>query len=245
VTAVLDATAVALAVDEIDAASDRMLDAVSALDDDALRAPSKLPGWTRGHVVTHIARNAEALLNLLHTAATGEDRPMYPSFAARNDAIEAGAGRGAEEMAQDLAVAAAEFSDAARSLPVEKWSDEVTLMTGRVVRVAWLLPGRMREVEFHHVDLDLGYTPAHWDIGFVRACLDEFVASMSGRPGIPELTLKATDGAGDTWTVHGDGAPATVSGPRPGLLAWLSGRGSGDGLSAGDTVGLPELPPWP
>jgi maleylpyruvate isomerase len=244
-TQVLDAVGVALAVDEIDTASDRLLDAVSALPDEALREPSTLPGWTRGHVLTHVARNAEALLNLLHTAATGRHRPMYPSLAARNEAIEAGATRGTEEIAQDLAVAAAEFSDAARSLPLEKWNDEVTLLTGRVVRARWLLPGRMREVEFHHVDLNVGYAPANWDLGFVRACLDEYVASMSGRAGMPDLTLRATDGRSpDVWAVRGVGVPQLVTGPRTALLAWVCGRSNGDGLSAGDG-GLPELPPWP
>jgi maleylpyruvate isomerase len=244
-TQVLDAVGVALAVDEIDTASDRLLDAVGALTDEALRAPSKLPGWTRGHVVTHVARNAEALLNLLHTAATGQVRPMYPSMAARNDAIEAGSGRGAEEITQDLAVAAAEFSDAARSLPVEKWNDEVTLLSGRVVRARWLLPGRMREVEFHHVDLDVGYAVTDWDIGFVRACLDEYVASMSGRAGMPDLTLRATDGRSpEVWAVRGVGTPQLVTGPRATLLAWVCGRNEGAGLQAG-SGGLPELPPWP
>ena len=33
--------------------------AVRGLTDDAARAPSRLPGWTRGHVLTHLARNAE------------------------------------------------------------------------------------------------------------------------------------------------------------------------------------------
>jgi maleylpyruvate isomerase len=243
-TQVLDAVGVALAVDEIDTASDRLLDAVSASTDDMLRGPSKLPGWTRGHVVTHVARNAEALLNLMHTAATGKQRPMYASVAARNDAIEAGAGRGLEEITQDLAVAAAEFSDAARSLPLDKWNDEVRLLSGRVVRARWLLPGRMREVEFHHVDLDVGYTAANWDLGFVRACLDEYVASMSDRAGMPDLTLRATDGLlPDVWAVRGVGTPKLVTGPRSALLAWVCGRNNGAALQS--EGGLPELPPWP
>jgi len=244
-TEALDATAVGLAVDEIDAASDRFVDAVRAVDDEAVRAASLLPGWTRGHVATHVARNAEAFLNLLHTAATGEPRPVYPSLAARNEAIEAGAGRGPDELAADLAAASAAFSDAARSLPVDRWEHEVTLLGGRVVRAAYLLPGRMRELEFHHVDLAVGYTPAHWDPGFVRACLDEFVASMSGRPGVPDLTLRASDGrSSDVWAVRGIGTPVVVSGPRATLLGWVSGRTTGDGLVTGE-AGLPELPPWP
>ena len=36
----------------------RLLAAVDGLTDDLLRAPSGLPGWTRAHVVGHLARNA-------------------------------------------------------------------------------------------------------------------------------------------------------------------------------------------
>lgn len=243
-TAPLDAMAVAMAVDEIDAGSDRLADVVAAMSEDFLRGPSHLPGWSRGHVATHVARNAEGFRNLLHTAATGEPRAMYPSVAARNEAIEAGAGRNADDLMMDLQATAAEFSDAARSLPLECWNHEVTLLTGRTVAARHLLPGRMREVEFHHVDLDAGYTPANWDPGFARACLDEFVASMSGRPDVPDLTLRASERSGEVWVVRGTGSPALVTGPRNALLAWLAGRAKGDDLTTGE-AGLPELPPWP
>ena len=57
---------------------------VAALTDSQARAPSLLPGWTRGHVVTHLARNADALRNLLTWARTGIPTPMYPSRQARD-----------------------------------------------------------------------------------------------------------------------------------------------------------------
>lgn len=246
----LDATAVALAVDEIDAGSDRFADVVAGLSDDALRGPSQLPGWTRGHVATHVARNAEGFLNLLHSVATGEPRAMYPSVVARNEAIEAGAGRGSDDLLKDLQGTAAEFSDAARSLPLDRWNSEVTLLSGRVVQARHLLPGRMREVEFHHVDLDVGYTPGHWDPGFARACLHEYVASMSGRPDAVGLTLRAAENPAEVWTVRGAGDPILITGPRATLLGWVAGRTDGDGLivaqsGPGEPSGLPELPPWP
>ena len=37
---------------------------------EAFRAPSALPGWTRAHVLTHLARNADAMVNLLTWART-------------------------------------------------------------------------------------------------------------------------------------------------------------------------------
>src|SRR4051794_4551344 len=72
------------------------------LDDAAAAGPSLCPGWTRGHVLTHLARNADGLLNVAHSAVTGVLVPMYESAEARNADIEAGAGRSARELADDL-----------------------------------------------------------------------------------------------------------------------------------------------
>lgn len=49
------------------------------LGDTGMDAPSTLPGWTRKHLVAHIAANADALGNLVHWAATGDRTPMYSS----------------------------------------------------------------------------------------------------------------------------------------------------------------------
>src|SRR6266568_3680678 len=62
------------------------------------REPSLLPGWSRGHVLVHLARNADGLRNLLIWARTGVVTPQYPSQQARDDAIEAGAGRPAGDL---------------------------------------------------------------------------------------------------------------------------------------------------
>ena len=76
---------------EIEAATSRLLATAKTLSDAEVLAPSGLPGWSRGHVLTHIARNADSLVNLLTWAATGVEHPQYPSMQARDTAIEAGA----------------------------------------------------------------------------------------------------------------------------------------------------------
>src|ERR1041385_6710494 len=86
--------------------------AVMELDD--LTGPSRLPGWTRGHVVTHVARNAEALTRLLAWARTGIEPPMYPSAQARDADIEAGAARPQPAQLDDLRRAGAAFAAAAQ-----------------------------------------------------------------------------------------------------------------------------------
>jgi hypothetical protein len=44
---------------ELTAATERLLDGLDGLSDVQVAGPSLLPGWTRGHVLTHLARNAE------------------------------------------------------------------------------------------------------------------------------------------------------------------------------------------
>lgn len=61
------------------AGTEFLLRAVGALPDDALADPSRLPGWTRAHVVGHLARNADALTRLATWARTGVETPMYGS----------------------------------------------------------------------------------------------------------------------------------------------------------------------
>ncbi len=69
--------------DQIDDATQRLLSTARLITDSDLRQPSLLPGWTRGHVLAHVARNADAMRNLQVGARSGEDRQAYPSAQAR------------------------------------------------------------------------------------------------------------------------------------------------------------------
>ena len=60
------------------------------VEDDALYAPSGVPGWTRAHVVVDVAYHARALCRQLDAAAPGEVAAMYESDAARLEEIELG-----------------------------------------------------------------------------------------------------------------------------------------------------------
>lgn len=102
-----------------------------ALDDAAMRTPSALPDWTRGHVLTHLARGADGLRNLLTWAATGERHAMYPSQEKRNADIEEGAGRPAAEITADLVAASERFAQEAAKLSPEHWRTEVERRPGQ------------------------------------------------------------------------------------------------------------------
>src|SRR5580693_9348323 len=68
----------------------RLLADVTGLSDEALEAPTALPGWSRRYLLAHVAANAGALRNLVHWARTGEERRMYASNAQREADIAEG-----------------------------------------------------------------------------------------------------------------------------------------------------------
>jgi maleylpyruvate isomerase len=106
---------------QLRSATDDLVRAIAGLPDAAVRAPSPLPGWTRGHVLTHLARNAEGGARLLGWARTGVPSYEYESVEARAAAIEQGAGRPAAVLIADVQRSAEEFSAAADGMPVTAW----------------------------------------------------------------------------------------------------------------------------
>lgn len=222
--------------------TDRLLSSVRTMDDADVRAPSGLPGWSRGHVLSHLARNADGLANVLSTAITGTMTAMYASSEARDGDIEAGAGRPASHLEADVESSAERLLALLAAVPEDALDVEVPTgrgaMTVRVADVPWL---RAREVCYHHVDLACGFGFADVPDGLVRAGLREAVPRLVGAA--PGATVTATwaDGSTDELVV-GDGAVA-VRGSSADVLAWLTGRSAGEGLDA-DGAPLPTLPSW-
>ena len=96
--------------DQVDQATQRLLGTARIITDPDLRVPSMLPGWTRGHVLAHLARNADGMRNVLVGVRTGQDRPAYASAEAREAGIQQYADRRATEHAADLAGSASSMS---------------------------------------------------------------------------------------------------------------------------------------
>jgi maleylpyruvate isomerase len=227
---------------QVDAATGRMLATAAELTDEQVRAASPLPGWTRGHVLTHIARNADGLRNLLVWAHTGVVTPQYRDAQARNDDIEAGSGRAARELAADAAESAARFAAQAGLLTTAGWQVMVRGLNGPE-HPAWVvLWRRLGEVELHHVDLDAGYRPADWPDWFVAERL-ESTAARFAKDGDAPAVLVTDDRTGRSYRTGPD-PRITVTGPRCELLAWLSGRSRGAGLTVSPAGPPPRMPPW-
>lgn len=236
---------------DINAATEHLLESVADLTDDDMHAPSLCSGWTRGHVLTHVARNADGLSNMLNTASTGEVTPMYESDEKRDADIATGAGRTADEIRADLLESANRFTTAFEAVGPDQWETLVYRTPSATPLVAGLVGGkRLGEVLVHHVDLDLAFTPAHWSEAFTDSEFNESLARFGARDGFPPMRLDVEEE--DVWYgIHaepGDEGVAAVHGPKRALLAWLMGRASGDGLVTtvpeGGRGPLPEIPDW-
>ena len=141
-------------LDETVLATTRYLEGLTVLKDEDCRAPSPLPGWTRGHVITHLARNADALVNLLHWAQAGVETPMYASQEQRDADIEAGAARTAAELKEDASASSGRLLQAANELHASHLDAKVSRTPGSVPFPVTKVGGMRRtEVEVHHADL--------------------------------------------------------------------------------------------
>ena len=230
----------------IDTATGRLAATAAGLSGAQAREPSRLPGWSRGHVLTHLARNADGLRNLLIWARTGVETPQYPSREAREAGIAAGAGRAASVLAEDVERSAAAFAAEAATLPAEAWEAPVHGLNGPEHPAWFTLVRRLGEVEIHHADLGAGYAPPDWPAPFVADQLERAAWLFAGRDDIPACVIEVT-GTGQRFAIGPASAgrvtgAVTVAGPGCWLLAWLTGRDDGTALmvSAGPADAGPE-----
>jgi maleylpyruvate isomerase len=223
---------------DVDEATEELLRTAADLDPAAVGAPSLLPGWTAGHVLTHVARNADALTNLLTWARTGVETPPYASPEAREAAIQEGSGRPLREQIADLRSAHERFADAGAAMPAEAWTVLLPAIGQSAAAVPWM---RLREVTVHHVDLGAGYTPADWSDAFALRLLREIVTGAGDE--WPAMRLRPS-GIEHALTIGAEPEPPVVGGPTKSLAAWLTGRGDGTDLTVSPDGELPTPARW-
>jgi maleylpyruvate isomerase len=222
--------------------TDLLLQTTRRLSDADLRAPSLLPGWTRGHVLTHVARNADGLSNVVRSCVTGEIIPMYASTERRNADIDEGSGRSPADLEADIESSAERLLALLADVPPDLV--DVAVPTGR----GWDLCARdvprmrLREVAYHHVDLGAGFGFAELPDELLRYGLLECPGRFSSVTPGAGVTARFADGTELEITI-GDGA-VPVRGSAADALGWLTGRSSGAGLTTPGDVPLPSLPSW-
>jgi maleylpyruvate isomerase len=231
---------------EVNRATERLLASVGSLDEAQVAGPSLLPGWSRGHVLSHLARNADSYFNLLTWARTGVETPQYAEPGRRDAEIAAGAGRPPAAQLTDLRESHQRFAAAVDAMTPAGWATTIRYGSGTAAKAPHVVWARLREVEVHHVDLNVGYGPGSWSDAFTLRLLHEVSSGFAGtgppvRVVATDLDFRATIGAAPTGDPP---APTTVQGPARSLAAWLVGRSTGDPLTATPPGPLPPVPTW-
>ncbi len=212
--------------------------------DGVARQPSLLPGWSVGHLLTHLARNADSHLRMIEAGAEDRVVDQYPGGTAQREAeIEAGAHRPAREIQDDLRTSELDLQAAWDGVSSEVWLRN----SRRWGTQPWPLAEqpflRWREVALHSTDLGIaGLTPDVWADAYVDQELRRQLVALAPRlPGRLAVDVEVTDRGWDVVVMGtGVGEPeplATAAGTSRQLLAWLVGRGSPD-------PNWPELTEW-
>ncbi len=223
-------------------AADNVRAKLGGLSDADVLAPIELPGWTRGHVLAHIAHVSNAVARQAEYAVRGELVDFYDGGqGGRTQAIEMAAGRSAEEHREALSAGFTRALEVLGSLDEGQWSLPIRYRNSTVREGALAY---WRELVIHLADLQVGRGPETWS--------KEFCFYLIGflSPRVPEeLQLKLLPLALPPLTVGDGETTVSVSGMLTDIVAWLAGRtptmGSLRAEAAADSVKLPVLLPWP
>ncbi|QDY91467.1 maleylpyruvate isomerase family mycothiol-dependent enzyme [Arthrobacter sp. UKPF54-2] len=230
-------------LDELRRAADVVTGIAAKLREEDVPAASELPGWTRGHVLAHLAGIADAMARQVEYAARGESIELYDGgFEGRTRAIELSARHSLDQHRADLAAALDRALAAFGGLDAAGWREPISYRGGVVFDGGLAL---WRELTIHATDLGTGRGPETWSRPFCEH-LFEFLAARVPEGerfvlqplGLPSVALGA---AGGRSTV--------INGMLTDIAAWLAGRtptlGSLRATAAADGVELPALLPWP
>ncbi|MGY3317704.1 maleylpyruvate isomerase family mycothiol-dependent enzyme [Arthrobacter sp. TE12232] len=228
--------------EELHGAADTVTGIAASLSEQDIKAPSELPGWTRGHVLAHICGIANAMARQLEHAARGEKIELYDGgFEGRTRAIEMAAGHSLAEHRADLASSLERALRAFDSLDAAGWRAPIAYRGGVVLDGGLAL---WRELVIHATDLGTGRGPETWSRPFCEHLFDFLSARVPDGQRFVLQPLGLPDRA-----IGSGGNSTVISGMLTDIAAWLAGRtpslGSLRATAAADGVDLPELLPWP
>jgi maleylpyruvate isomerase len=209
--------------------------AIGRLVEEDYDGPSLLPGWNRRHVLAHLARNADAMVNLLTWARTGVETPAYPSDEARDAGIAETANLEPEQLEADVLGGIARLNAAVKAMPPHGWAAQLRARQGHAISAVDVIWMRCREAYVHSVDLNSGVLFSDIPDEVLAGVVDDVFRTWERTDTAPDVVVFAGDREWGTGSV-------AVSGALPDVAAWLSGRSPGEGLRADGE--LPKLPTW-
>jgi len=190
------------------AAHQALLLLVDDIDSDSIREPSLLPGWTRAHVLSHIARNAEGLRRFFDAARDGRVGEQYPGGRAKRDSdIEEGAQHACIDIVSELRTSMWALEGAWAGATAEVWSSKGRLLNGAEVTLEESVFRRWREVVVHTTDLGYGQTWNDWPNDYVRFEMDrQLMAWRASQPmgvkDFPDAVRKLPDKERLAWLLQ-------------------------------------------
>ncbi|NMD56795.1 MULTISPECIES: maleylpyruvate isomerase family mycothiol-dependent enzyme [Tsukamurella] len=206
---------------------------LGTLSDAQLGEPCDLDGWTRRHLLAHVAYNAAALCRLMDWAITGTENPMYASPAARAAEIDKGATLPPSALRNLFDHTVARLDEKWRNASPSAWSARVRSAQGRDIAAAETIWMRAREVWVHAVDLGTGARFGDAPPEVLDGLLSDVVTRWRSTGEGSVLELRA---AGRAPIAIDDAMPPAARTPVAGDLAavtrWAAGRGA-VGLSDG------------
>jgi maleylpyruvate isomerase len=227
----------------------RLHASVARVTDEVARRPSRLPGWSVGHLLTHLARNADSHSGMFDGAARGEVALQYPGGKEQRERdIAAGAGRDADVLRADVLAAVHNLERRWAELDEATWTTGVGRPATAPASVSHLVFLRWREVEIHLADLGIedvmaaheplyGWRPDVVTDAYLDVEWSETVARLAAR--LPaETSVLLVPGDRPSRVVGTGDVPVVVRAEARTILAWLTGRARGQ-------PGWPELTPWP
>ncbi|MBO3085446.1 maleylpyruvate isomerase N-terminal domain-containing protein [Cellulomonas fengjieae] len=171
-----------------------LLERLASLTEEDLRAPSLLPGYSRGHVVAHVVNKAKAHALLFDGAVAGEVRRIHPDGYDPDRAAELGAARPGVELRTELAQCFGLLETAWAGLDDALWTRRGHMAAGPRT-MAEIVGHHLRNVEVHHVDLDIGHRPSDWPSVFVDGELPKRLRALPDRADRAELLAWLLDRA--------------------------------------------------
>lgn len=245
-------------LEQLEATTARLSEALTELDVEGLLADSALPGWSRLTIVCHLRYGARALQSMTTDAEAGREASFYPGGRAgqRPTTLTPDDGESPHEALRSLA----EESRALHSLwkQVSDWNLRVHEPAENAdlgpIRLSDLAVLRLTEVEVHATDLQIGLGP--WSDAFIDHALPMRLAWLPLRRRNRQLAdrdlrrswlfVRSEDGS--AWRVHlscgavstsragaDDEADAVIEATGRELLGFMLGRndlgGTNDFLS--------------